>query len=944
MKQILTLTRKEIDGYFSSPMALIFVGVFLAAIMFTFFFVDGFFARGIADVRPLFRWLPVLLIFLIGTLTMRQWSEEDATGTLEVLMTLPVSLPRLVIGKFLAVLSLVVVALAMTLLLPITVSFIGNLDIGPVVGGYLAALLMASAYIAIGLFVSSRTDNQIVALILTGLIGGLFYLVGSPQVTTNIGSDLAHVLRLIGTSSRFESIERGVIDLRDLVYYASLTIFFLMLNVLSLESKRWGEGEQLHNRRFNIRLTGALVFANLFIFNIMLSGLNFARVDLTANGEFSLSPVTRELVSNLQEPLLVRAYFSEDIHPLLEPLVPVVEDTLREYEIASNGKLQLEIVDPITDPELEREANQTYGIRPTPLQNISRSGTEIINSYFDILIRYGDQTETLNLLDLIEVDQFGRSDFDLRLDNLEYDLTSSIQRTVFGFQTLDAVFESLEEPATLTLYVTPETLPDGFEDVPNTIETVAQEFVDDAAGKFNFEVVNVDDPESGVDPEFLFNEFQIQPIATSIFSPDTFYLHMVLKVGDQTQVLFPTGELSEAEIRNNLEAALKRSSPGFLQVVGVWVPQNTPTQNQFGQPVPSLAQYETFIDTLNENHEVRRVDLSSGQVPGDIDVLMVIAPQGMTDFERFAIDQYLMRGGSVFVAAGNYRMAVDQFTGGLTLEPIQDGLQEMLASYGITIENELVMDTQNAPFPIRTQRDLGSGVVVNEIQAINYPQFVDVRGAGLNQNSQLLEDVPGVTLNWASPITLDETLNAERNVIPLFESSNQAWTTTSTNTQPNLDLYPDLGFPIEGEQGVQTLGVAIEGSFESFFKNRPTPFDADATDDADTSGDEAETLAETDTETFVPGVIERSPSTTRLIVVSSSEFLNDNVFQLASRFTNDRILNGLQFAQNSVDWFVEDASLASLRSQGSAARLLDPLTEAEQTRWETINYIFAFAA
>src|SRR5512144_2535152 len=105
MKQALAITRKELDNYFGSPMALIFVGIFLLTVLYSFFWVSGFFARGIADVRPLFQWMPLLMIFLVSTLTMRQWSEEQQTGTLEVLLTMPVRLVQLVAGKFVAVLA-----------------------------------------------------------------------------------------------------------------------------------------------------------------------------------------------------------------------------------------------------------------------------------------------------------------------------------------------------------------------------------------------------------------------------------------------------------------------------------------------------------------------------------------------------------------------------------------------------------------------------------------------------------------------------------------------------------------------------------------------------------------------------------------------------------------------------------------------------------------------
>jgi len=216
MADILRVARKELASFFGSPVAYLFIGAFLAACLFVFFWVDAFFARNLADTRPLFDWMPLLLIFLAAALTMRLWSEERRAGTLEVLATLPVATWKLVLGKFLAALALVAVALALTLPLPVTVSILGPLDWGPVLGAYLATLLLAAAYIAIGLFVSARTDNPIVALIGTTLLCVVFYLIGSPALTGLFGHGAGEVLRLFGTGARFESITRGVIDLRDL--------------------------------------------------------------------------------------------------------------------------------------------------------------------------------------------------------------------------------------------------------------------------------------------------------------------------------------------------------------------------------------------------------------------------------------------------------------------------------------------------------------------------------------------------------------------------------------------------------------------------------------------------------------------------------------------------------------------------------------------------------
>lgn len=940
MKQILSIAKKEVNGYFGSPMALIFVGVFLAASLFTFFWADAFFSRGIADVRPLFRWMPILLIFLVAALTMRQWSEEERSGTLEMLLTLPIKLPQLVIGKFAGVMSLVVVALALTLFLPVTVSLLGNLDWGPVIGGYLAAILLASAYTAIGLFISSRTDNQIVALILTALVGGVFYLVGAQGVTAFVGDNVAEILRAIGAGSRFESIERGVIDLRDLAYYLSLTLLFLTLNVLSLDSKRWSHGPQTLPHRRNLILTASLIGLNLIALNIWLFPLSRARLDLTEQKEYSLSPVTRDLVNNLQEPLLVRGYFSEKTHPLLAPLVPAIRDMLREYEIASNGRLVVEIVDPQQDPEKEAEANQSYGIQPTPLQASDRYGASIVNAYFDILIRYGDQNEVLNFQDLIEVQPNPSGQIDVRLRNLEYDLTRAIKKVVFGFQSIDAVLASLDNPVSLTLYMTPNSLPEWLAEAPQTIDKVAGEIAAKSNGKFTFQSIDLDAPDSPVSRQAMVDQYGLQPIAVALFSDQTYYLHMILQIGEQPQLLYPSGDLSEANIRTSIESALKRSSAGFLKTVGVWTPPQTPAPNAFGQPQPSLKRYSAITEQLRQEYNIRTLDLSTGQVPTDIDVLLVVAPQNMTEREQYAIDQYLMRGGSVIIAAGNYAISPDQFTGSLGVALIQGGLRDMLTSYGIMVEESLVMDPQNEPFPVQVARNLG-GFQVQEIQAINYPFFVDVRQDGMDSASPILASIPALTVNWASPLVVDEAKNEGHQVTTLLQSSPASWLRTNTDIQPNLETHPELGFPVEGEQKSHVLAVSVQGVFESYFKGKASPLENTA-EEASATDPNAPQPAEAPSNNV--GTIESSPDTARLIVVGSAEFLNDVVFELSSNLTRDRYLNSLMFVQNSVDWAVEDLDLLTIRSRGTSLRVLAPLTQSDQTFWEGANYVLALAA
>ncbi len=938
MKQVLPIIRKELNSFFGSPMALIFVGVFLAATLFTFFWVETFFSRGIADVRPMFTWMPILLIFLVAALTMRQWSEEQQTGTLEILLTLPTRAIQLVMGKFLAVMILVILALGLTMFLPITVAILGNLDWGPVIGGYVAAMLLAAAYAAIGLFISSRTDNQIVALILTVLVGGLFYLFGSGPVTSFAGDKLAEVLRAMGAGSRFESIERGVIDLRDLVYYLSLATLFLALNVVSLDSKRWSSGQSTLLHRQNYALAALLIALNLIALNVWLFPLSGMRLDLTAQQEYSLSQPTKNLLATIQEPLLVRGYFSQKTHPLLAPLVPRIRDTLKEYQIASGGKMEVEIIDPLQDPDKEAEASQTYGIQPTPLQAADRYGASVVNAYFDILIRYGDQHVILNFRDLIEVQPSRTGQVEVKLRNFEYDLTRSIKKVVYGFQSVDAVLAAMKEPVKLTLYVTPNSLPEWLAKAPETITKVATDIQTKSNSKFTFQSIDVDDAKSTVTRKTLQEQYGLRPIQATLFSDQTYYLHMVLQIGNEAQLLYPSGDLNEADIRKTIEAALKRSASGFLKVVAVWAPQDTPQQDMMGQQAPSFKQYTRVLEQLRQDYTVRNVYLADTENLLDADVLLLIAPQFMTERQQYMVDQYLMRGGAVIIAAGNYTLAPDQMTGSLGVEPVQGGLKEMLASYGIWVGDSLVMDPQNEPFPIQVPRKVGT-MQVREIRAIKYPFFVDIRPSGMDKTNPILANLPAVTLNWSSPITLEEKKLVDRQVTTLLKSSAGAWLRTDTNIQPDFDKYPELGFVPEGEQKSQILAVAVQGSFESYFKGKPIPPAAPVE-----SNDPNNPNPQPPAPTNAVGLIEKSPTTARLLVIGSAEFLNDIVFQLSANLTQDRYLNSIQLAQNSVDWAVEDLDLLNIRSRGSSVRVLNVEAGTQQSTWEIANYVLALVA
>jgi len=214
---------------------------------------------------------------------------------------------------------------------------------------------------------------------------------------------------------------------------------------------------------------------------------------------------------------------------------------------------------------------------------------------------------------------------------------------------------------------------------------------------------------------------------------------------------------------------------------------------------------------------------------------------------------------------------------------------------------------------------------------------VDVRSDGMVSDHPIVSQLQAVTLNWTSPVTVDESTNAQRQVTALLKSSANSWTQSTVNIQPNFDVYPQLGFAVGEAQEPHTLAVAVRGGFESYFKDKPSPL-------LEGGSTEEEGEAAVQPEGPVTGTIERSPDSARLVVFGSAAFLDDVVFQVSTTLSRDRYLNSLQLIQNAVAWCTEDLDLLTIRARGSTVRLLNPLSERTHTMWEIANYVVALAA
>jgi ABC-2 type transport system permease protein len=912
--------KHEFGALFSSLSAYLFIALFLISSLFIFFWVETFFARNLADMRPLFEWMPLLMIFLVAALTMRMWSDERRSGNLEMLLTSSTPVWRLVAGKFTAVSALILLALLLTLPLPLTVDLSGPLDWGPVIGGYIASLLLAASYAAIGLYFSSRTDNQIVSLIGTIAICGVLYVIGSGTLTAFAGQRVSEIMAHFGSGSHFLSITRGMIDFRDLFYYVTITLIFLLLNFLSVEKLRLAGG--LPGAQYRRWQMAVFVVINLLLMsNLLLTKSTALRIDLTQGKRFSISETTHSYLQQLQQPLLIRGYFSARTHPLLSPLVPQLKDLMREYEVAGDGMVKVEMIDPLEEPEMEQEAGQKYAIEPVAFQVADKYQSSLVNSYFNLLIRYGEQFRTLDYNDLIDVKMHSETDLDIRLRNPEYDITRAIRRVLSEQRSGKALFDSIGKPVTFRGFIsTTQRLPVGLQQLKQDLDDILDVFEKGSDGRFS---VSISDPQAddGAIAKEIRTKYGFRPMVLGVVKPDPFFFYMVLESGGQWIPIAVPENLTKRGLQASLETGLRHYAPGVLRTITLTMPSTPDTI--FGFKRKGQASYYQIEKRLRESVIIRKDDLSSGRVPAGSDLLLLIAPESLHEKQLFAIDQYLLQGGTVIIAAAPWKIQLG--SDALAAEKHETGLELWLAHHGITLREAIVMDAQNSAFPIPVQRKSGDAVI-DEIQNLAYPFFPDIRRREMENETGITATLNQVTLNWAAPITIEAR---DHDVIPLLRSSAQSWLEEQGSIQPDFERFPQSGFQSgnDQEKHAYLLAAIIQGRFDSFFKAKKSPlFDAQE--------DELQLAVD---------VIERSSADGKIILISSAIFLADSVIDLATRATGSRYLNSMQLIENIMEWSFEEPGLLQLRGRGDYARTLLPLSREQQRLREYLNYAAAIA-
>ncbi|RYD86669.1 MAG: gliding motility-associated ABC transporter permease subunit GldF, partial [Sphingobacteriales bacterium] len=353
--------------YLSSLVAYVTIGVFLLVLgLFLWVFPDSSILEyGYAGLEGLFNTAPYLFMFLIPAITMRAIAEERKEGTLELLLTRPLTLFQIVLGKYLACVLLVLFALVPTLIYYYSVYQLGlpqgNIDTGAVIGSYIGLLLLGAAFVAIGLFASSITKNQIIAFTIAVFLSFFFYS-GFDSLSQLLS--LQNIsLQSLGITEHYQSVSRGVLDTRDLVYFLLLAGVFIWLTVFTL----------MRHQQKTLMGTAMLSILSLFISVGLLSNYAFTRFDFTKEKRYTLSPITRGIIDSLPAPVTVTVFLEGNNFPGgFKRLQSATRDMLLDMQSYSNDNLHFKFVDPLEGLSNEEQENvvqemQSRGIEPTNL-------------------------------------------------------------------------------------------------------------------------------------------------------------------------------------------------------------------------------------------------------------------------------------------------------------------------------------------------------------------------------------------------------------------------------------------------------------------------------------------------------------------------------------------------------------------------------------------------
>jgi ABC-type uncharacterized transport system involved in gliding motility auxiliary subunit/ABC-type transport system involved in multi-copper enzyme maturation permease subunit len=411
MRGIWTVARRELKGYFDQPTAYVLIVAFLGITLFLAF--RTMYASGVASLRPIFDLLPILFAIFVPAATMRSLAEERRSKTLEWLLAQPLSEFEVISGKFLGDWLFVMLALAGTVPTAIGVLLVSDADAGIMVAQYIGAALLGAQFVALGLWASSFTRNQITAFIVAAAVAFTLFLIGLPIVQIGVPPVLAGMLGRLSVLNHFENVARGVVDLRDVVYFASTALLFLVLALGAVQRDRLSHGRPEWQRM----RVGALVVAALVVMVNLLGSYVRGRVDLTSGNLYTLDRGTRDLLGNLDDLVQIKLFASTQLPPELQLQLRDVQDLLADMQRAAGGQLVVTTVDPDDDDDASEEASE-LGIYPVEFNVLRDDQFEVRRGYYGLAVLYADKSDVTPVIEHPE-------DLEFRLASAIYNMTTT---------------------------------------------------------------------------------------------------------------------------------------------------------------------------------------------------------------------------------------------------------------------------------------------------------------------------------------------------------------------------------------------------------------------------------------------------------------------------------------------------------------------------------------
>ena len=407
MRRIWTVAKREIASFYDHPTAYIMVVAFLGLGLFLTF--RTIYAAGIATLRPFFDLLPWLFAIFIPAMTMRALAEERRSGTLEWLLAHPLREVEVVLGKFIGNWIFVLAALVGTIPTAFGLLKVSEADGGIMIAQYIGAALLAAQGVAIGLWASSLTRNQITAFILATSVSFMLVMIGTPVVLLGLPPLLAADISNLSVLGHFQNVARGVVDLRDVLYFVSTAGLFLFLAVGVMSRERLSAGRSAYRR---LRTGTVAVIAVVVVLNL-LGGNIRGRLDLTREGLYTLSDGTREILGDLDDIVTLKLVISDQLPAELQPNLRDVADLVADLRRAANGRLVVENINPNDSEDAARDA-RNLGITQNEFNVIRDDEFEIRRGWFGLALLYADEREVIPFIS--------------RTDDLEFRLIAAISK------------------------------------------------------------------------------------------------------------------------------------------------------------------------------------------------------------------------------------------------------------------------------------------------------------------------------------------------------------------------------------------------------------------------------------------------------------------------------------------------------------------------------------